>query len=86
MIRKGNLELVTSYVLDYENDRNRSLQKKMTIERVIREYKCKETAGSYRPVSQCSQAEKGTGCVKRDNRLLINHLINSRLSIRSKTK
>ena len=33
MIRKGDLELVTSYVLDYENDRNRSLQKKMAIER-----------------------------------------------------
>ena len=38
MIRKGNLELVTSYVLDYENSRNRSLQKKMAIERFIREY------------------------------------------------
>lgn len=38
MIRKGDLELVTSYVLDYENDRNRSLQKKMAIERFIREY------------------------------------------------
>ena len=38
MIKKGNLELVTSYVLDYENDRNRSLQKKMAIERFIREY------------------------------------------------
>ena len=38
MIRKGDLELVTSYVLDYENDRNRSVQKKMAIERFIREY------------------------------------------------
>ncbi len=38
MIRKGDLELVTSYVLGYENDRNRSLQKKMAIERFIREY------------------------------------------------
>lgn len=38
MIRKSNLELVTSYVLDYENDRNRSLQKKMAIERFIKEY------------------------------------------------
>ena len=38
MIRKGDLELVTSYVLDYENDRNRSLQKKMAIERFIKEY------------------------------------------------
>ena len=38
MIRKGSLELVTSYVLDYENDRNRSLQKKIAIDRFIREY------------------------------------------------
>lgn len=38
MIRKGNLELVTSYVLDYENSRNRSLQKKMAIERFMKEY------------------------------------------------
>ena len=38
MIRKGDLELVTSYVLDYENDKNRSLQKKKAIERFIREY------------------------------------------------
>lgn len=38
MIRNGNLELVTSYVLDYENSRNRSLQKKMTIERFMKEY------------------------------------------------
>lgn len=38
MIRKGSLELVTSYVLDYENSRNRSLQKRMAIEKFIREY------------------------------------------------
>lgn len=38
MIRRGNLELVTSYVLDYENSRNRSLQKKMAIERFMKEY------------------------------------------------
>lgn len=29
---------MTSYVLDYENSRNRSLQKRMAIEKFIREY------------------------------------------------
>lgn len=31
LIRENRLELVTSYVLDYENSNNRSLQKKATI-------------------------------------------------------
>ena len=38
MIRENKLELVTSYVLDYENSRNRSLQKKMAIEKFIKDY------------------------------------------------
>lgn len=38
MIKQKELELVTSYILDYENDANRSLQKKMAIDRFMKEY------------------------------------------------
>lgn len=38
MIRQKKLELVTSYILDYENSNNRSLQKKMAIEKFMKEY------------------------------------------------
>ncbi|MCM1136410.1 MAG: hypothetical protein NC400_12650 [Clostridium sp.] len=38
MIRERKLELVASYVLDYENSKNRSLQKKMTIGKFIEDY------------------------------------------------
>lgn len=38
MIRKKELELVTSYVLDYENSNNRSVQKKMVIDQFMKEY------------------------------------------------
>ena len=38
MIRKKQVQLVTSYILDYENSRNRSMQKKMTIEKFMNDY------------------------------------------------
>lgn len=38
MIRKEQIELVTSYVLDFENSNNRSIQKKMAIEKFMKEY------------------------------------------------
>lgn len=38
MIRKGKIELVTSYILDFENSNNRSIQKKQTIEKFMEEY------------------------------------------------
>lgn len=38
MIRKKQVQLVTSYVLDYENSRNRSIQKKMAIEKFMNDY------------------------------------------------
>lgn len=38
MIRQEKIELVTSYVLDYENSNNRSIQKKMAIEKFMNEY------------------------------------------------
>lgn len=34
-IRERRIELVTSYVLDYENSNNRSMQKRMTIEKFM---------------------------------------------------
>lgn len=38
IIRDGKIELVTSYVLDFENSNNRSMQKKMAIEKFMKEY------------------------------------------------
>lgn len=38
MIRQKQIELVTSYVLDFENSNNRSIQKKMVIEKFMKEY------------------------------------------------
>lgn len=38
MIRKEQIELVTSYILDFENSNNRSIQKKQTIEKFMKEY------------------------------------------------
>ncbi len=37
-IRQGKLELVTSYVLEYENDANRSAQKRMAIQTFMDEH------------------------------------------------
>lgn len=38
MIRQNQIELVTSYVLDFENSNNRSIQKKMAIEKFMNDY------------------------------------------------
>ena len=38
MIRQEKIELVTSYVLDFENSNNRSIQKKMAIAKFMKEY------------------------------------------------
>lgn len=38
MIRRDQIELVTSYVLDFENSNNRSIQKKMAIEKFMKDY------------------------------------------------
>ena len=38
IIRAGEIELVTSYVLDFENSNNRSIQKMMAIEKFMKEY------------------------------------------------
>ncbi|MDE7257738.1 MAG: hypothetical protein K2N77_00650, partial [Lachnospiraceae bacterium] len=38
MIRQKQVELVTSYILDFENSNNRSTQKKQAIEKFMKEY------------------------------------------------
>lgn len=38
LIRHKQIELVTSYVLDFENSNNRSIQKKITIEKFMKDY------------------------------------------------
>lgn len=38
LIKQGKIELVTSYILEYENSKNRFLQKKQTIESFMNTY------------------------------------------------
>ncbi len=38
MIRKKQIELVTSYVLDFENSNNRSIQKMIAIDKFMKDY------------------------------------------------
>ncbi len=38
MIRRKQIELVTSYVLEFENSNNRSIQKKLAIEKFMKDY------------------------------------------------
>lgn len=38
MIRQKQIELVTSYVLEFENSNNRSIQKRMAIEKFMKDY------------------------------------------------
>ena len=38
LIKQGKVELVTSYILEYENSKNRFLQKKQTIESFMNTY------------------------------------------------
>ncbi len=66
MVRAGRVELVTSYVLDFENSNNRSMQKKMTIEKFMKDY-----AALY--VSNRNEEEIAANCnyfITTDDRLL----------------
>ena len=38
MIRREKIELVTSYILDFENSNNRSMQKQLAIQKFMNEY------------------------------------------------
>lgn len=67
MIRKKKLELVTSYVLDYENSKNRSLQKKMAIEKFIEDYTTLYVSdGKKEEIEKCSSVIMETGVKEKD--------------------
>lgn len=48
LIKDGALELVTSYVLAYENSNNRSVQKKLAIEKFMDDYATVYVSTGYR--------------------------------------
>ena len=69
LIREGKLELVTSYVLDYENQANRSVQKKKAIAAFMQEYasfyvstRNEETIAAYAAEIMGDRRE-GEGCL-----------------------
>lgn len=67
MIRKKELELVTSYVLDYENSNNRSLQKKMAIEKFMKDYASFYVSNrSEDVIRECADEIMKTGVKEKD--------------------
>lgn len=66
MIREKRIELVASYILDFENSNNRSMQKKMAIEKFMKDYAAlyvsnrneKEIAALAKPIMTTGVKEK----------------------------
>lgn len=67
MIRKGQIELVTSYVLDFENSNNRSIQKKLVIEKFMKEYASVYVSNKKeKDIARIADAIMGTGVKEKD--------------------
>ncbi len=66
-IRLHKIELVTSYVLDYENDNNRSIQKKTLISRFMKEYSSFYVSNLREPeIRQIASSIMQTGVKEKD--------------------
>ncbi len=62
-----NIELVTSYVLDYENDNNCSIQKKTLISRFMKEYSSFYVSNLREPeIRQIASSIMQTGVKEKD--------------------
>lgn len=67
MVRQRNLELVTSYVLDYENSKNRSLQKKIAIKKFMEDYAAIYVSNqNEEAIKECAQKIMETGIKEKD--------------------
>lgn len=67
MIRQEKIELVTSYILDCENSNNRSIQKKQTIEKFMKEYATLYVSNkNEKDIAKIANAIMGTGIKEKD--------------------
>ena len=67
IIRSGEIELVTSYVLDFENSNNRSIQKMMAIEKFMKEYATVYVSNkNEKDISNLAKAIMETGIKEKD--------------------
>ena len=67
MIRQEKIELVTSYILDFENSNNRSIQKKQTIEKFMKEYAALYVSNkNENDITIIANAIMGTGIKEKD--------------------
>ncbi|MCM1038060.1 MAG: hypothetical protein NC434_01970 [Ruminococcus sp.] len=67
MIRQEKIELVTSYILDFENSNNRSIQKKMAIEKFMKEYATLYVSNkSEKDIAKIADAIMETGIKEKD--------------------
>lgn len=67
MIRQEQIELVTSYILDFENSNNRSIQKKQTIEKFMKEYAALYVSNkNEKDIARIANAIMETGIKEKD--------------------
>ena len=67
MIRQKQVELVTSYILDFENSNNRSMQKKQAIEKFMKEYAALYVSNkNEKEIARIANAIMETGIKEKD--------------------
>lgn len=67
MIRQEKIELVTSYILDFENSNNRSMQKKLAIQKFMNEYAVLYVSNkNEKDITKIAEAIMKTGIKEKD--------------------
>lgn len=67
MIRREKIELVTSYILDFENSNNRSMQKKLAIQKFMNEYAALYVSNrNEKDITKLAEAIMETGIKEKD--------------------
>lgn len=67
MIRHEKIELVTSYILDFENSNNRSMQKKLAIQKFMNEYAALYVSNrNEKDITKLAKAIMETGIKEKD--------------------
>lgn len=67
MIRREKIELVTSYILDFENSNNRSMQKKLAIQKFMNEHAALYVSNrNEKDITKLAEAIMETGIKEKD--------------------
>ena len=67
MIRREKIELVTSYILDFENSNNRSMQKQLAIQKFMNEYAALYVSNrNEKDITKLAEAIMETGIKEKD--------------------